>query len=78
MICGSPELFFILDQAKPIVLAQRQDEFGQLVIADAGLHLAVQGIGRRLAQREAVDLFDGFAEFGQIEQRALDLVGMSA
>ena len=70
-------MFFVLDQAKPILLTKGQDQLGELVIANPGLHLPVQGVDRRLAQWEAIDLFNSLAEFREIKQSAFDLIGVA-
>ena len=53
--CSQPEraddlrlagLLLLVDQAQPVVVAQRDDELGQLVVGDAGSQLAVERVGR--------------------------------
>ena len=58
MICGSCDCFLFVDEAQPVVVAQRHDQLGELLVRDARAQLAVERVGGRLAEREAVDLLD--------------------
>jgi hypothetical protein len=60
-----------------VVIAQGHDEFGQFFIRNAGAKLAVQRVGRRLPEREAVNFFDGLGELRRVEQHAFDLLGVA-
>ena len=59
-------------EAEPVLLMQRHDDFGQLVIGDAAAKLSVQCILCRRAQGIAVDVVYGLAESIHVEKLALD------
>ena len=47
-----------MDNAKTVVLAQFDDQIGQIVVGDSAAQLAVERVDRCLAQRMAVDIVD--------------------
>jgi len=62
-------LFLFVDYAQGVVLTQRLDHFGQLLVGDAAAKLPIEDIDRSLAKRVAVDFLHSFSEFGGVEQR---------
>ena len=78
MICGSASASSSWIEAQPAVLAQGDNKFGQSLIVDAALQLAVERVGGGLAKRIAVDLVDGACSSScDVEERALDVVGVA-
>lgn len=66
-----------MNDAEPVIVAQRHHQLRQCVVGDAGTELAVERVRGRLAERESVDLLDSLAEFWGFEERAFRLAGVA-
>ena len=55
--------FFFFNTAQTGVLAQADDQFGEICVADATLELPIECVCGRLQQRVLVDVFDGLEKF---------------
>ena len=66
----------VVSQAEPVLLTQRHDDFGQLIVGNATAKLPVKGVHCRGTQGIAIDVVDGLMERVHVEQLALDRVGV--
>ena len=55
---------------------EREDEFGELVVINAGLHLAAEQVAGGLGERCFVDGVNGLMEWLDVEEGVLDVGGV--
>ena len=72
MMCGSPGPSSSRTSHSRSSSRRLRTSFGQVAVRDPGAELAVEGLDRHRAQREAVDLVDRPVQLGEIEEGALD------
>ncbi len=58
----------VLRDAEAVFLVEREDEFGELVVINAGLHLAVEQVAGSLGERCFVDGINGLMERLDVEE----------
>src|SRR5262249_41263558 len=70
-------LLLVVDQTEPVLIAEGDDQLGQVLVGNPAAQLAIEGINRRRAERVAVNLVNRLEQLRRLEQRALEPVGVA-